>query len=76
MSLEAAGMLVQLMGFYLLAGLLVGLLYLFGGAGRIDPAAKGKGMPWRVRFLVLPGIIGLWPLMLSKLIRQKEPPVS
>lgn len=76
MSLEAAGMLVQLMGFYLLAGLLVGLIYLFGGAGRIDPAAKGKGMPWRVRFLVLPGIIGLWPLMLSKLLRQKEPPVS
>lgn len=76
MSLETAGMLVQLMGFYLLAGLLVGLIYMFGGAGRIDPAAKGKGMPWRVRFLVLPGIIGLWPLMLSKLIRQKEPPVS
>lgn len=76
MSLETAGMLVQLMGFYLLAGLLVGLIYMFGGAGRIDPAAKGKGMPWRVRFLVLPRIIGLWPLMLSKLIRQKEPPVS
>ena len=76
MSLEAASMLVQLMGFYLLAGLLVGLIYLFGGAGRIDPAAKGKGMPWRVRFLVLPGIIGLWPLMLSKLLRQKEPPIS
>ena len=76
MSLETAGMLVQLMGFYLLAGLLVGLIYLFGGAGRIDPAAKGKGMPWRVRFLILPGVIGLWPLMLSKLIRQKEPPVS
>lgn len=76
MSLEAAGMLVQLMGFYLLAGLLVGLIYMFGGAGRIDPAAKGKGMPWRVRLLVLRGIIGLWPLMLSKLLRQKEPPIS
>ncbi|MEL6830058.1 MAG: hypothetical protein AAFO63_07970 [Pseudomonadota bacterium] len=76
MTVETATMLVQLLGLYLLAGLLVGILYVFGGAGRIDPAAKGKGMPWRVRFLILPGIVGLWPLMLSKLLRQKEPPVS
>lgn len=64
------------LGIYLLAGLLVALIYLFDGAGRIDPAARGKGMPIRVRLQIMPGIIGLWPLMALKLLRQKEPPLS
>ena len=76
MSETTANLLVSGLGLYLLIGLGVGVIYLFGGAGRIDPAAKGAGLPWRVRFLVLPGIIGLWPLMATKLLTQKEPPVS
>ncbi|MEM8785919.1 MAG: hypothetical protein AAGF19_08710, partial [Pseudomonadota bacterium] len=64
------------LGVYGLAGLLVGVLYLFGGAGRIDPNARGKGLPIRVRLLILPGIVGLWPLMLAKLFTQTEPPIS
>lgn len=76
MSVATANMIVSLLGFYFAAGLIVAVAYLFGGAGRIDPAAKGKGLPWRVRFLIMPGLIGLWPLMLSKLLRQKEPPLS
>lgn len=76
MSEATAGTLVLALGIYAVLGLIVGLLYMFGGAGRIDPAAKGKGLPVRVRVLILPGIIGLWPLMLTKLFTQKEPPVS
>ncbi len=76
MSEAAAETLVLALGIYALIGLLVGLIYVFGGAGRIDPAAKGKGLPFRVRLLLLPGIAGLWPLMLIKLFTQKEPPVS
>ncbi|MCR9196637.1 MAG: hypothetical protein NXH88_18000 [Hyphomonas sp.] len=76
MSEAAAETLVLALGIYALIGLLVGLIYMFGGAGRIDPAARGKGMPVRVRLLIVPGIIGLWPLMLTKLFTQKEPPVS
>jgi len=76
MNEAAAEMLVMGLGLYALIGLLVGLAYMFGGAGRIDPAAKGKGLPVRVRLLILPGIVGLWPLMLTKLFTQKEPPVS
>jgi hypothetical protein len=76
MSEAAAETLVLALGIYVLIGLLVGLIYVFGGAGRIDPAAKGKGLPFRVRLLVLPGIAGLWPLMVIKLFTQKEPPVS
>ena len=76
MSETAANGLVTGLGLYFGLGLLVGMIYMFGGAGRIDPAAKGKGLPVRVRFMILPGIIGLWPLMLAKLLRQKEPPIS
>jgi hypothetical protein len=76
MSEATAEAIVLGFGAYLGLGLLVGLVYMFGGAGRIDPAAKGKGMPVRVRLMILPGVIGLWPLMLTKLFVQKEPPVS
>lgn len=76
MSEAAAETLVLALGVYFALGFLVGLVFVFGGAGRIDPAAKGKGLPFRVRMMILPGIIGLWPLMLTKLLVQKEPPVS
>ena len=76
MSEGLAGAIVTGLGIYVAIGLLVGLVYLFGGAGRIDPAARGKGMPLRVRLLILPGVLGLWPLMLAKLFRQTEPPIS
>ena len=76
MSERAAELLVLGLGIYALIGLLVGLIYVFGGAGRIDPAAKGKGLPFRVRLMILPGIAGLWPVMLTKLLTQTEPPVS
>lgn len=76
MSETAAETLVLGLGIYAAIGLFVGLIYMFGGAGRIDPAAKGKGLPFRVRLLILPGIAGLWPLMLTKLFTQKEPPIS
>ena len=76
MSETAAEAIVLGLGIYALLGLLVGLIYVFGGAGRIDPAARGAGLPIRVRLLILPGIAGLWPLMLIKLFTQKEPPVS
>ena len=76
MSEAAAEILVLGLGLYFAIGALVGLIYMFGGAGRIDPAAKGKSLPLRVRLLIFPGVMGLWPLMLSKLFMQKEPPVS
>lgn len=76
MTDELASSIVMGFGLYLAVGVLVALIYLFGGVGRIDPAAKGKGMPFRARLLIMPGIIGLWPLMLSKLLRQKEPPLQ
>ncbi|MEM1148482.1 MAG: hypothetical protein AAGH49_11870 [Pseudomonadota bacterium] len=76
MSLAAAETLILALGAYFGLGLIVGLIYMLGGAGRIDPAAKGKDMPLRVRLLILPGIVALWPVMLAKLFVQRTPPVA
>lgn len=76
MSEATAEILVLGLGLYAAIGLLIGLVFVFGGAGRIDPAARGKGLPVRVRMMILPGVAGLWPLMLVKLLTQTEPPVS
>lgn len=76
MSVGIANVIVTAFGTYVLIGILVGLAYTFGGAGKIDHAAKGKGLPLQARLLIMPGIIGLWPLMLKKLFTQSEPPVS
>ncbi|MEL6366518.1 MAG: hypothetical protein AAFR91_12630 [Pseudomonadota bacterium] len=76
MTLQTAQTLVAIGSAYFGVGLLVALIYMFGGAGKIDPAARGRGMPPSVRLLIAPGVIGLWPLMLYKFAVQKAPPVS
>ena len=65
---------LQVLGAYLALGLLVGLVCVFGGIGRIDAAAKT--MPFRARFLVLPGLVALWPFILVRLATGKGPPLS
>lgn len=74
MSLEAANLLVAFIGAYFAIGVIVALVFAFGGAKRIDPGAAG--IPLQARLIILPGIMGLWPLMLTKLFTQSEPPIS
>lgn len=76
MSVELAEVIWLTIAIYLALGVPVGLVYILGGAGKIDPAAKGKGLPFKVRLMILPGLILLWPLMLLKLLTQSEPPLT
>ena len=55
MSEAAAETLIMALGLYFLVGALVGLVYMFGGAGRIDPAAKGQGIADPRQAADLPG---------------------
>ena len=52
---------------YVGVGVLVGGVLAFAGIGRIDPVAAQS--PWLFRALVLPGMVGLWPVMLMKWAR-------
>lgn len=51
----------QALGYYLMVGLLFGLVFVTVMIGRVDPAAAGSS--WRFRLLVLPGVAALWPLL-------------
>ncbi|MEL6356350.1 MAG: hypothetical protein AAFQ37_05375 [Bacteroidota bacterium] len=49
---------------YLLIGLLFGLWFVFLGVQRLDSGMNGA--KWTMRLLLLPGAIGLWPVLLRK----------
>ena len=58
---------------YVALGFGVALFMAVGGLRRIDQAARGAGFGFR--FLVMPGIVALWPLLLLRLLRrQYDPP--
>lgn len=75
MPVDLARTCLAAVGGWALAGLLFGLLFIAsGGPGRIDPAART--MPWSARLLLLPGLLALWPLVLWKWLRRRQPPVA
>ena len=74
MSVGTASLVVTLLGAYFAIGLLVALVYALGAARRIDPDAAQ--MTWGARLIIVPGVAGLWPLMLVKLFTQTRPPVT
>lgn len=61
--MEPAAFLIELGRYYLLAGGIVGVLFLVGGLDRIDPAARQS---YAFRPLLLPGILLIWPLVLLR----------
>jgi len=61
-------LLLWLSGLYLLLGLISGVLFVGFGIGRVDPAARGTSIGFRL--LVLPGSIALWPFVVAKWFRS------
>lgn len=55
---------------YVVVGLVVGLLFVIRGVNRVDPAAASSPLIFRV--VILPGSIGLWPVVLLKWIRASK----
>lgn len=48
----------------------VAALFLLWGVDRIDPSARGA---YLFRLLALPGVVGLWPLVVWRWIRRPAP---
>ncbi len=63
---RAAAILVWTIYLYFAGGVVVALMIVFFGLGRIDAATRGSGIGFRL--IVFPGLIALWPLMLSRFI--------
>jgi hypothetical protein len=55
---------------YILCGLAVGLPFVLRGVDRVDEAARGA--PIGFRLLILPGTVALWPLMVTKWMRAPK----
>ncbi len=54
-------------GVYAAAGVLFAVAFVTRGVGRLDSAAVGAGIGFRL--LILPGVAALWPVMLLKWVR-------
>lgn len=55
---------------YLLMGLLFGFAFIVCGVTRMDPAAQGTSVGFRL--LILPGATALWPFLAAKWIEAKR----
>lgn len=63
------------LGVYVALGLLFALVFVTGGAGRIDPSVEQstRGFRW----MIVPGVIALWPLLLWRLMQGvQHPPIE
>jgi hypothetical protein len=55
---------------YLDIVLLFGIYFFIRGAAQIDKQIKNS--PWTLRLLLVPGAIGLWPLLFLKLVKPSK----
>lgn len=63
--------LLTALGIYFGLGILFGLYFVIAGAVKLDPAIRES--KFVVRLLLLPGAIGLWAILLKRLLQNKQP---
>ncbi len=56
---------------YVLCGLALGIPFVMRGVDRVDPAAAGASLGFRL--LILPGTVALWPFMAANWLRAPAP---
>ena len=55
------GAILGILGLYLALGFVFGIVFIFLGVQRVDPAAAGAGIFFRL--MILPGVAVFWPLL-------------
>ena len=68
--MQFAEIFVTIFYFYLIIGFVFGLWFVFRGVQKIDDG-MGKAK-LSLRLLLLPGSIGLWPILLNKIVKTKK----
>ncbi len=69
--MAAAELIVNLLGIYTAIGVAFGVAFVAAGIGRVDPVAKGSTVGFK--FIVLPGVALLWPLLLKRWLGARHP---
>ncbi|MGH9843210.1 MAG: hypothetical protein ACREEM_31105 [Blastocatellia bacterium] len=59
-----AQLFVYLAAIYAAIGMFFSIWFVGAGVDRMDPAARGAGL-W-FRLLIVPGVVALWPLLLAR----------
>lgn len=68
--MTVASALISIAQTYAWIGSGVAAVFLLWGVDRIDPSARGA---YLFRLLALPGVVGLWPLVLWRWFRRPSP---
>lgn len=58
-------MIFKVLLLYVVAGLVFGGYYVMAGAAKLDPAAKGSSLGFRL--MLFPAAVALWPWLLKRL---------
>lgn len=72
MGILVASWIVRITGIYLALGILFAVLFVWRGAGKIDPLAKQAAAGFRL--MIFPGAAALWPLLLWRWLRRSSHP--
>lgn len=72
MSIALAQTLVATLTVYAVVGLIFGLAFVLRGVERVDPAARGASIGFRL--LILPGCAALWPYLARRWWRAGSTP--
>jgi hypothetical protein len=59
---------LEAVGLYAAAGFLFAVVFLAFGVARVDQAARGSGLGFRL--IIVPGVIALWPFLLVRWIAR------
>ena len=59
---------------YAAAGAAFGVYFVVAGVNTIDQAAKATGIGFR--FIIFPGTVALWPLLIFRLLKGTNRPVE
>jgi hypothetical protein len=73
-SLVIARFVVGVVEAYAVVGVVFALMFLPRGVTRLDPRVAGA--PKTLRFLILPGIVALWPLFARRWIAGAHEPIE
>lgn len=66
--MSAVQVMLLLLDVYLVFGAVIGVIYSFGFAERAAGLDPGS-LPTRVRILLIPGSLAVWPLLLARIAR-------
>ena len=73
-AISIAEWIINLLKAYGIAGLVFAIPFVLLGVQRVDPAARGWAVGFRI--LIIPGVVAFWPLFAIRLLRGKTHPTE